>query len=173
MGMESVPTTETDTFDYGYLVDSGDECEVEQDSEPRTNRHLVFVLPLHGPSLDDSYERQMQIPVANRVSATKQLAMALKGLHEAGIVHREKYQRFGRPRKVHLTEVKGRLGELVESMQFPRDMIRESVSLGDFGESIEAVDCVEKTIQFPLLYCAPERFHNISPGPPSDMWSYT
>jgi len=49
------------------------------------NYHHVLVLPLLSPSLG---YRAIQLPVATRVSAAKQLLMALKGLHEVGLVHR-------------------------------------------------------------------------------------
>ncbi|KAF5228414.1 hypothetical protein FANTH_14514 [Fusarium anthophilum] len=46
--------------------------------------HRVLVLPLQGPNLRD-YQRQK--PVANRMSAAKQLLQAIKQLHDGGIVH--------------------------------------------------------------------------------------
>jgi serine/threonine protein kinase len=50
-----------------------------------SNYHRVLVLPLLSPSLG---YRAMQLPVATRVSAAKQLLVALKGLHDVGLVHR-------------------------------------------------------------------------------------
>jgi hypothetical protein len=50
-----------------------------------SNHHRVLVLPLLSPSLG---YRAMQLPVATRVSAAKQLLVALKGLHDVGLVHR-------------------------------------------------------------------------------------
>lgn len=49
------------------------------------NQHRVLVLPLLSPSL--RYEMK-ELPIANRVSAAKQLLIALKGLHDVGLVHR-------------------------------------------------------------------------------------
>ena len=49
------------------------------------NHHRVLVLPLFGPS--PSYHA-MQLPVATRVSAAKQLLVALKGLRNVGLVLR-------------------------------------------------------------------------------------
>ena len=49
------------------------------------DRHRVLVLPLLSPSLGS---RAGQLPVATRLSAAKQLLVALKGLHEVGLVHR-------------------------------------------------------------------------------------
>jgi hypothetical protein len=48
--------------------------------------HRVLVLPLRGPSMDFYYRDR--IPLASRMSAAKQLLMALESLHKAGIVHR-------------------------------------------------------------------------------------
>ena len=49
------------------------------------NHHRVLVLPLFGPS--PSYHA-MQLPVTTRVSAAKQLLVALKGLRNVGLVLR-------------------------------------------------------------------------------------
>ena len=49
------------------------------------NHHRVLVLPLLSPSLG---YRAIQLPVATRVSAAKQLLVALRGLHDVGLVHR-------------------------------------------------------------------------------------
>lgn len=50
-----------------------------------SNHHRVLVLPLLSPSLG---YRAIQLPVATRISAAKQLLVALKSLHDAGLVHR-------------------------------------------------------------------------------------
>jgi serine/threonine protein kinase len=50
-----------------------------------SNHHRVLVLPLLSPNLG---YRAIQLPVATRVSAAKQLLVALKGLHDVGLVHR-------------------------------------------------------------------------------------
>jgi hypothetical protein len=47
--------------------------------------HRILELPLFGPSL--SYHA-MQLPVITRVSAAKQLLVALKGFHDVGLVLR-------------------------------------------------------------------------------------
>lgn len=49
------------------------------------NYHRVLVLPLLCQSLG---YRTTKLPVATRVSAAKQLLVALKGLHDVGLVHR-------------------------------------------------------------------------------------
>ena len=49
------------------------------------NHHRVLVLHLLSPSLG---YRAIQLPVATRVSAAKQLLVALRGLHDVGLVHR-------------------------------------------------------------------------------------
>jgi serine/threonine protein kinase len=85
----------------------------------------------------------------------------------------EIYQQFGRPRKATLPEARGKLGELVEPMRVPIDVIRSPVYLGDFGHTFNYRDAVENTVQFPLSFCAPERLHGTAPSFASDMWSYT
>lgn len=46
--------------------------------------HRVLVLPFLGPGLD---YRMRDLPLATRVSSAKQLLVALKGLHDVGLVH--------------------------------------------------------------------------------------
>lgn len=48
------------------------------------NHHRVLVLPLLSLNLG---LRLAKLPVATRVLATQQLLMALKGLHDVGLVH--------------------------------------------------------------------------------------
>lgn len=84
----------------------------------------------------------------------------------------EIYQRLGRPRKVSLDESEGN-GELVEPVQYPNDMLRPFLRLGDFGHSIVSGTVLENPIQFPLHNCAPERFHGGNASFASDMWSFT
>lgn len=50
-----------------------------------SNHHRVLVLPLLSPSLG---YRARQLSAATRISAAKQLLMALKSLHDVGLVHR-------------------------------------------------------------------------------------
>ena len=47
--------------------------------------HRVLVLPLLCPNLGSCAK---QLPVPNRMTAAKQLLVALKGLHDVGLVHR-------------------------------------------------------------------------------------
>jgi hypothetical protein len=49
------------------------------------NHHRVLVLPLLGPSFG---YRTRQLPVNTRVLVLRQLLVALKGLRDAGLVHR-------------------------------------------------------------------------------------
>jgi len=49
------------------------------------NNHRVLVLPLLCPSLG---YRTNRLPVSTRVQAARQLLVALKGLHDVGLVHR-------------------------------------------------------------------------------------
>jgi serine/threonine protein kinase len=50
--------------------------------------------------------------------------------------------------------------------------VREKVYLADFGHAIKAGTSVCKKWQWPIIYCSPERFHNVDPSCASDMWSY-
>lgn len=52
------------------------------------NKHMVLVFPVRGPSLYYCMRRGIWGPVARRVLAAKQLLISLKGLHDAGIIHR-------------------------------------------------------------------------------------
>ncbi|KAH6699038.1 protein kinase [Leptodontidium sp. MPI-SDFR-AT-0119] len=152
-------------------------------------QHMVFVYPLRGLNLRDTFS---ETPVALRMSAAKQLLLAVKSMHDAGFVHKdlnlgnvmwdiksidgwptaEIYRIFGRPRKTLLHEAKGKPGELVEPLRIPTTMIGTPVYLGDFGLSFRHGDAVEATIQFPLPFCAPERLHSAVPSFTTDMWSY-
>lgn len=49
--------------------------------------HIVFVFPVRGPSLETVCA---QLPLEFRVPAARFLLLSLKGLHDAGIVHRGK-----------------------------------------------------------------------------------
>jgi serine/threonine protein kinase len=50
--------------------------------------HPVFVFPVRGPSLDTTCSR---LPPKFRVPAARSLLLALKSLHDAGVVHRGKF----------------------------------------------------------------------------------
>ncbi|KAG4427691.1 hypothetical protein IFR05_016827 [Cadophora sp. M221] len=103
--------------------------------------HRVLVLPLLSPSL--SY-RARQLPVATRISAAKQLHVALKGLHNVRLIHHDlndgallwemplypaeydtatKYQWLGRPKKVSLDDRLWKRGELVQQVTMPLDLL--------------------------------------------------
>ncbi|KAI1399433.1 kinase-like protein [Hypoxylon fuscum] len=155
----------------------------------RGHAHQVLVFPWRGPSLQINCIR---LPATFRFSAARHLLVTLKRLHDGGIVHTdinegavmwdiglvdgwstaEIYQRLGRPRKVSLDESEGN-GELVEPVQYPNDMLRPFLRLGDFGHSIVSGTVLENPIQFPLHNCAPERFHGGNASFASDMWSFT
>ncbi|TVY85935.1 Serine/threonine-protein kinase [Lachnellula willkommii] len=109
--------------------------------------HRVLVLPLLCPSLD---YRGRELPVATRMSAAKQLLVALKGLHDIGLVHRDlnegalmwemphyntatEYEWLGRPRKMFLGDHLWKRGELVEQVTIPLDLVGSKLYLGDFG----------------------------------------
>lgn len=85
----------------------------------------------------------------------------------------EKYQFFGRPRKVPLTEAEGSPGELVEPIQFSWKMVRHPMYLADFGHAFKSETLVASTPQLPIMFCAPERLHGMTPSLASDMWSFT
>ncbi|KAI1148154.1 hypothetical protein F4825DRAFT_112486 [Nemania diffusa] len=83
----------------------------------------------------------------------------------------EIYRHVGRSRKVQLSEDQGG-GDLVEPVQFPNDLLRNTCRFGDFGHSILSGTVLENPCQRPLLFCAPERFHGVQPSDASDMWSF-
>ncbi|KAH9909598.1 kinase domain-containing protein [Xylariomycetidae sp. FL2044] len=152
--------------------------------------HAVLVLPVRGPSLMQT--RALRLPKALRVSAAKTLLLAVKRLHDAGIIHADIndgaamwdiesidhlstsqiYERFERPQKVMLDEDEGAPGELVKPMEFPLDMLKPVLHLGDFGNAINAGTCSETPFVFRVDYCAPERLHGEQPSFASDVWSY-
>lgn len=59
-------------------------------------RHTVLVLPLRGPSLE-SLLTQSKRPLADRMSAAKQLLQAVLSIHDAGLVHRGKLLKYSLP----------------------------------------------------------------------------
>ncbi|KAI1742326.1 kinase-like protein [Xylaria scruposa] len=151
--------------------------------------HLVLVFPWRGPSLDIEC---FHLPPSFRIPGAKHLLEALASLHAAGVVHSdinpgaalwgidspdrlgtiELYERLGRPRKVLQSEDHGG-GELVEPVHFPRDMLRPSLSLADFGHSFLSGTVLEDRIQSPMVFCAPERLHGVHASFASDVWSFT
>jgi serine/threonine protein kinase len=51
-------------------------------------------------------------------------------------------------------------------------MIRHPVRLCDFGHTVYQETISENTVQHPLAFCAPERYHGFMSSSASDMWSY-
>ncbi|KAI0395500.1 kinase-like domain-containing protein [Xylariaceae sp. FL0594] len=155
------------------------------------DRHHILVMPLLGPSLDTHFRKAS---MAARMSAAKQLLVALNTVHKAGMVHRDlnlgagmwqlaenqinqsdeatRHRLFGRPRKLDLSDKTWRPGDLVRPMTIPTDLIGNMVYLGDFGMVIQAGESVDFKPQTPAMYCAPERYHGQDPSFASDMWSY-
>lgn len=88
----------------------------------------------------------------------------------------EIYQRISRPQKVRLRDDKNRhIGDLVGEWNtdrtFPSSLLRPSLSLGDFSHAVLASE-VKKSIQWPVNFCAPERFHDQETSFASDMWGF-
>ena len=83
-----------------------------------------------------------------------------------------KYKCLGQPKKVPLSTRLWKRGELVKPMEIPKNLLREAVYLGDSGMASKADTEVEPKVLRPLVYCAPERFHNMNPSFASDIWSY-
>ncbi|KAF4333663.1 CMGC kinase [Fusarium beomiforme] len=153
--------------------------------------HRVLVFPLLGPSLQ-TYASSMS--TAARRSSAKQLLQAIKALHDGGIYAdinsaniiyglapfksgttiATKYEYLGRPRKMPIPtdEPMWKDGQLVMPMAPHSSLVRETITLADFGLAIKSGTSVEGKIQSPVIYCAPERIHNVDPGFASDMWSY-
>ncbi|KAM0664326.1 hypothetical protein ACQRIU_006909 [Beauveria bassiana] len=151
--------------------------------------HQVMVMPVRGPSLSQYWT---DIPWKTRVTAAKDLLLAVKSIHDANIILRDlnsgsvlwdigdiddytlemAYQEFGRPRKMPLWFPLWKKGQLVESIEVKKDSLRGGSFLADFGMAIKAGTPVKQRWQAPTSYCAPERFHGINPSFASDMWSY-
>ncbi|KAI3587370.1 kinase domain-containing protein [Fusarium oxysporum f. sp. albedinis] len=123
------------------------------------NPHRVLVSPLKGPNLRD-YARETSTIV--RRSAAKQLLLALKALHDGGIVHRDLNSAnvmFGLSSFETATDITTKyriLGrrEMVAPMT-PKDsfVVQDSITLGDFGLAIRSGT-------------------EINPTFASDLWSY-
>ncbi|EEP79848.1 predicted protein [Uncinocarpus reesii 1704] len=152
--------------------------------------HRVLVFPLRGPAVDLYASRK---PMASRMSAARQLLMALDSLHKAGIVHRDlnsrncmwgikpldrlsrgdKYKKIGRPLKQAITHIPDlwKPGELVVPLTVPEELRTEMFYLGDFGQATQ-IGSEAPVGSPPVAYCSPERIHNKAPTPACDMWSY-
>jgi serine/threonine protein kinase len=63
-------------------------------------------------------------------------------------------------------------GQLVMPMAPHSSIVQETITLADFGLAVKSGTSVECKIQSPVIYCAPERLHNVDPSFASDMWSY-
>lgn len=84
----------------------------------------------------------------------------------------QRYELFGRPRKILLDEVSWKQAELVEPLKFPKGCVGSNVYLGDFGLCIKAGTPVKRRMQGPARFCAPELFHGADPSFATDMWAY-
>ncbi|KAL2857361.1 kinase-like domain-containing protein [Aspergillus pseudoustus] len=141
--------------------------------------HYVLVLPLMGPRIN--WHTLVNISMAMRMSAARQLLEGLENLHTAGIVHRdvsdgncmcgmtslahfdrsEKYKELGRP-----------LRELVSAIKIPDHLRTDDFYLGDFGLS-KRLDEPETQRGYPdLKFCSPDRLHGKDPSAACDIWSY-
>ncbi|KAL4874217.1 kinase-like domain-containing protein [Aspergillus karnatakaensis] len=149
--------------------------------------HHVLVLPLKGPTLMTlSVPEDYQIPMATRMSAAKQLLVALGNLHKADIVHRgmaptghlprsEKYKIFGRPLRQALEHLEtSERGEMVDAMEIPLDRRADEIFLGDFSLAMRiGDDSFPNQVGFPPdPWLSPERYHGFGPSFACDMWSY-
>ncbi|KAI1423508.1 kinase domain-containing protein [Xylaria sp. FL1777] len=178
-------TKSLNSFDHARNVDP-----------PARFTYKVLVLPVRGPSLNTVC---LKVEPDIRIPASRHLLMAVKCLHDAGIIHRgytdinsgaamwdierithwstsEVYKRIRRPRKVPLCDDENRyIGDLVEdwdaTWNFPSDLLRPSLSLGDFSHAVLASE-VKKSVQWPLTFCAPERYHGQETTFASDMWGF-
>ncbi|KAJ5885081.1 kinase domain-containing protein, partial [Penicillium taxi] len=151
--------------------------------------HLVIVSPVRGPN--PYYYSSM--PMKTRMSAAKQLLMAIKSLHDTDIVlcdlnsgsvlwdigaindysQEMVYREFGRPRRALLSSDNWKSGEVVQPVKVNPELLRgANIFLSDFGLAIKKGSPVKCKWQLPAMFCAPERFHGIGPSFASDMWSY-
>ncbi|CAG7956629.1 unnamed protein product [Penicillium salamii] len=153
--------------------------------------HRVMVLPLKGPSI--CTRSLKRTPMAARMSAARQLLVALANLHEAGILHRDitpwncmwgitpidnlsrsaKYELLGRPVKQTIPFVElWKRGELVSPVEFPDDLRTDEFYLCDFGLAKKIDDQATQTGHPQSYYCSPDRLHKQKPSFACDMWSY-
>lgn len=93
---------------------------------------------------------------------------------KSGTTIATKYQYLGRPRKMPIPtyEPMWKDGQLVMPIVPHSSLIQDTIALADFGLAIKSGISVECKIQSPIIYCAPERIHNVDPSFASDMWSY-
>ena len=62
-----------------------------------------------------------------------------------------KYECLGRPKKVPLSSRLWRRGELVKPMEVPKNLLRETVFLGNFSYAIKADTGVKHEVLRPLV----------------------
>ncbi len=86
------------------------------------------------------------------------------------------YETFCRPRSRNLRRLvePWKEGDLVLPMKVDQGKLQGKIFLADFGLAIKSGTPVkrESKLQFPAIYCAPERLHGEHPSFASDMWSY-
>ncbi|KAI0103941.1 kinase-like protein [Nemania sp. FL0031] len=163
------------------------------DRVPLSPQYRVLVLPVKGPSLL-TWCFNVQHDV--RVSAARHLLAAIKRLHAAEIIHTDInsgavmwdlepitewsntkiYNEIGRPQKVRLLNDENRhfadlVGDWNIERNFKSTLLRPSLSLGDFSHAVVASEAKQST-QWPLTFCAPERYHGQEPSFASDMWGF-
>jgi serine/threonine protein kinase len=85
-----------------------------------------------------------------------------------------KYEHLSRPRKMIMPNSHQiwKRAELVMPMRPHSSIVGDTVCLGDFGLTIKAGTQVTSTVQGPVAFCPPERFHGEMPTSATDMWSY-
>ncbi|KAM5442207.1 hypothetical protein MferCBS31731_002581 [Microsporum ferrugineum] len=155
--------------------------------------HRVLVLPLMGPPL--CYLTMRNMSVGTRMSAAKQLLVALGNLHRAGIIHRDlnerncmwgmtplhnlsrgtKYKVLGRPLKEIIPNISDlwKQGELVQPLNISSSDLRtDKFYLGDFGLAMKLSDPIPPRGYPPMEFCSPDRLHNKGLTVACDMWSY-
>jgi serine/threonine protein kinase len=64
------------------------------------------------------------------------------------------------------------VGEWNIDRTFPRNLLRPSLSLGEFTHAVLASEVLKKSTQQPLSFCAPERLHGQEASYASDMWGF-
>ncbi|KAH8196142.1 hypothetical protein TruAng_009677 [Truncatella angustata] len=166
-------------------------------------RHLCFIMPVLGPSVDiwrGSLNRLAPETGTRSRVVCKQIAEAIRFLHEKGICHNdlkpanilmklnqevlnklsknEVLEILGEPDEIEVETVSGVDPRPIapeycvapSSFYGRNNLITDDIALIDFGESF-LIDALKEGSGIPLAYAAPEILFNQNPGLSTDIWS--